>query len=320
MRELSAEEAYEEPAHELVERLMVAANEAVAKWLENRGMPALYRCHEAPEEESLLEIEATARAFGYNAALPRPCTPIAFAAFCEQISKSRHASALWDVVGSALERASYQVNNTGHFGLGSESYVHFTSPLRRYADLLVHRVVKSVLNGNENVAGWQRTLISMEDHITETSERASWAERDARAALSLRELKNQPRRKGLGVVRGLNASQVRVRIAELGEVDGVIPVRRLRGGYGYDPVRRELVGGGGSITIGDELMVKAGRIDPVAGALELQVVEAKKNERAANGRGVQPTARKPRPSGATGGRPRGRRGGRGRGKKQTNGQ
>lgn len=329
--ERNGEEEAEKDAHMLVERLMVAANEAVAKWLEDRGMPALYRCHEAPGEESLLEIEATAGAFGYNVSFPRPCTPIAFAAFCDQISQSKNAGAMWDVVGAALERASYTTANRGHFGLGSERYLHFTSPLRRYADLLVHRVVKSVLHGSTEAEGWRSTLAGLEQHITEISERAGWAERDAKLAVSLIAMQNQPRRRGVGVVRGISASQVRVHIAELGQVGGSIGVRRMRGGYTYDPVRRELISSSGKLVIGDELSVKAERIDPMAGVLELKMVDK------GAPRGVR--AEQGKPQGGSGGRtrgdlkgrggqrneskagrPRGRRGGRGRGQQRTAGQ
>jgi len=266
------EEDLDKDAHLLVERLMVAANENVAEWLETKGMPALYRCHTAPGEEALVEIEATARAFGYNVSFERPVSPIAFAAFCEQISRSKHAEALWDVVGAAMERASYQTENLGHFGLGSEKYLHFTSPLRRYADLLVHRVVKGVLRGEQNREGWLYTLQSHEQHITEISERAGWAERDARVAVALRGMLNQTKRRGLGVVRGLNQSQVRIYVKELGEVTGSVNVRRLPSRYEYDQVRRELVSKDGRIELGDEVSVQARRIDPISGSLELKIV------------------------------------------------
>jgi hypothetical protein len=166
-------------------------------------------------------------------------------------------------------------------------------------------------------------LSGFEQHITDVSERAGWAERDAKLARSLISMQNQPRRRGLGVIRGLSASQIRVHISELGHVGGSIGVRRLRGGYTYDPVRRELIGKKGTLLIGDELSVKAEKIDPLAGVLELKIVEkGHKSGQSGNCKPVQVQVKDRRsPRGEPGGgRPRGRRGGRGQGKRQTTGQ
>lgn len=257
-------------AHLLIERLMVAANEAVATWLEARGCPAIYRCHGGPESASLRELEQSAAAFGYNVAFEDTCTPVAFAAFCDQIQHSVHADALWDVIGGCLERATYTTENIGHFGLGSDKYLHFTSPLRRYADLVVHRVVKQYLHGQRPGAELRGTLETLAKHITEISDRASGAERDATNAVALRDLAQRSKRRGRGVVRSISATQIRVYSSELASMNGSVAVRKLTKRHSVDTVRREINAGDTTYTIGSEISVRAKRIDPIAGVLELQ--------------------------------------------------
>lgn len=267
------DEADDHDAHTLVERLMVATNEVVARWLEARDLPVVYRCHAAPDDESLGEIEATADAFGYKVRLPRPVTPVAFSAFADQISNSPHVDALWDVIGGALARATYTTMNVGHFGLGSNEYLHFTSPLRRYADLTVHRVVKAYLHGERgSEIGGTADLEALCSHITEISNRAGWAERDARSAVALRDLLAQSRRRGLGVVKSVSASQIRVHVPVLAPTAGTIPVRRLGAGWRVDEVRREAKSQHRVLRVGGEVHVRAKRVEPLAGVLELQIV------------------------------------------------
>jgi ribonuclease R len=276
----NSEEEIERDAHMLVERLMVAANEAVASWLEMRGMPALYRCHMRPDEESLQEIEATARAFGYNVVFSRPVNPKSFAAFCDQIANSVHLRTMWDVIGGALEKAIYTTENHGHFGLGSESYLHFTSPLRRYADLLVHRVVKSYLRGGRDHTAALADLQELEEHISETTNRAGWAERDAKAALALLQLHTKKDSQGVGYIRGVSAGSIKIHAPSLASIPGMAAVRKLGNGYKVDEVRRELVGRGVKLGVGSEVRVKTKRVEPISGILELQILfKAENNQK-----------------------------------------
>ena len=151
------QERREDNAHLLIERLMVAANESVARWLTERGIPTLYRVHDTIDAESAEELEKIADAFGVKAHLGRPVTPQAFAAFAASLDQTRSAG-LWDAILGLLGRARYSTEASGHFGLGADQYLHFTSPIRRYADLCVHRLVKSYLGGNREVVGVRNVL------------------------------------------------------------------------------------------------------------------------------------------------------------------
>jgi ribonuclease R len=273
--EESAEEAENRDAHTLVERLMVATNEAVAEWLEARNMPAIYRCHGAPEQDAVAEIEATANAFACNAPLTHPLTPIAFSVFVDQIAQNPNVDAIWDVIGGALQRATYTTANVGHFGLGSRSYLHFTSPLRRYADLVVHRIVKAYLHGNrDGIVDGAEGLDALSAHITDVSGRADRAERDTRIAMALHALEIQQQRRGTGVVKSVQENAIRIHVPALAPCTGTIPVRKLGRGWRVDVVRREAVRGNERVAVGGDVAVRAKRIVPLAGVLELQLTNA----------------------------------------------
>lgn len=181
----------ETEGHLLVERLMVAANEAVGSWLNERGVTALYRVHPALTDDDAAELEQVASALGVHAALPRPITPRALSCLADAVAHVQHADAFWQSLMGLLSKAAYSDAPGLHFGLGSSCYLHFTSPLRRYADLTVHRQVKSYLAGDR--LGSLPDARSLALHITQVSRRAAQAERDMRRALALRDIEEGSR-------------------------------------------------------------------------------------------------------------------------------
>jgi len=263
---IGEEPSDEDDAHLLVERLMVQANETVAEWLEARDLPALYRCHRAPEEEDVKAIETTACELGQYVAFNRPVSPLAFRAFYQQIEHSRDLPALRDLLAGALGSAEYTTANYGHFGLGSARYVHFTSPLRRYADLLVHRVIKRHLRG-ESTRKMRGVLEGIEAHISDVSTRAGKAEREARVAIALREIETKQVRRATGTIRGISETKIRVEAEELGDVGGYIMVRKI-GGWRFDERRHEGMQNGKILKVGAKVDVKATKIDALRGSLE----------------------------------------------------
>jgi len=175
-------------AHQLIERLMVATNEAVAAWLADRGMPALWRVHDPIDETQVAELERVASGFGVVAALGSPVSPRALACTVAQFPSGPAGAAFWDALLGVLGRARYSVDPGGHFGLGSTGYLHFTSPLRRYPDLLVHRIVKGYLSGYRRSETMIPFLAEMAAVANDVFRRAAMAERDATLALGLAEL------------------------------------------------------------------------------------------------------------------------------------
>ncbi|MDP2343634.1 MAG: ribonuclease R [Deltaproteobacteria bacterium] len=141
-------------AHLLVERLMVAANEAVARFLVDRGLPGLFRVHDAPDVEHTRTLSQAARGLGIEAAFSSTTalSPLGLAAFDAQISKTSIEPAARALLRRLLGPARYQPQPGQHFGLAAPLYLHFTSPIRRYADLVVHRILKQYLRGHRDFA------------------------------------------------------------------------------------------------------------------------------------------------------------------------
>ena len=270
-------------ANVLVERLMVAANESVASWLAERGAPGMYRNHLPIDADKLDELEAVTGLLGVQVSLSRPITPRAFGAFAATIEHHPSAPAIWDVVMGLLNRASYGPNNDGHFGLGSEGYVHFTSPLRRYADLVVHRIVKKYLSGVRpigNVRWGVGDLNTIATVINDANRRADAAERDATRATELALIPTDDRRID-GMVVSVAARGVTVATG-LGPIAGVIPARRLPKGWVLDLDRRRVTTGERTIAVGDKIAVKVESVDPLVGRFELRFADGQQTNRRAS--------------------------------------
>lgn len=132
-------------AYQMVEELMLLANELVAQWLTGRKAPAIYRVHGKPDEEKLGKLMAVAEALGAPSDLDELLEPKGVGDWLKRIQKHPRRTVLEGLLLRSLKQAVYDVNNVGHFGLASDAYLHFTSPIRRYPDLLVHRLVKALL-------------------------------------------------------------------------------------------------------------------------------------------------------------------------------
>jgi ribonuclease R len=130
-------------AHRLIEECMLAANEAVAKYFQDRGLPSVYRFHGEPDEEKLATFSALARAHGFNLAEGRSVSSKELNAFVQKLEGHPERRALNQLLLRSMMQAVYSAKNIGHYGLAAEHYLHFTSPIRRYPDLLVHRLLKA---------------------------------------------------------------------------------------------------------------------------------------------------------------------------------
>lgn len=175
-------------AHVLVERLMVAANEAVARYLVERGLPGVFRVHEAPTLERTQALAAAAEALGVVAgfSLRAPLSPRALAAFDRQIRGTRSEALIDSASRRLLGPARYTSVPTPHFGLAAPLYLHFTSPIRRYADLLVHRILRRYLRGERDLLRDDPELEVVCQHINDTTRRAARAEAERERILVAR--------------------------------------------------------------------------------------------------------------------------------------
>lgn len=266
------------PANLLVERLMVAANEAVATWLVDRGLPGIFRVHPAPGADAAPVLEAFCAAAGFHPGFGRQLTPLDLAALSAQLDAAADdtAAAVWDVLLGFLGRASYTPEPGDHFGLASAGYLHFTSPIRRYADLVVHRVVHAFLSGERDADSYPDGLAELCRHIDAAARTASTAERQMRKALWLvtlnRQVEADPESTFPGRVTGIGAKGAFVTL-DGSRVSGMVGVRELPGrGWTEAPDGLALVDAAGHrIGYGDAVQVQVVSADVESGQLELRL-------------------------------------------------
>ena len=307
VRDLRRKERFE--AHMLIEDLMIAANEAVPRELERRGYPLLYRVHDEPSEDKVRTIEPVLARF--NIPIPKEGSMTR-----EQLRKAleaarRHPAGViiqrW--VLRAMMRAKYQPENIGHFGLASDCYAHFTSPIRRYPDLVVHRVVKAMLAGEqpggEKVAEMKANLPSWGRHTSMREERAQKIEWDAQEILGLQFMRRYIGDVFDGFISGVNAMGFWVELKDY-PVEGLVRVRDLDDDF-YDLDEDYHVWRGRSSRraygLGEPVPVMIDRIDVLAGPMDLILLKQNKGKGKSQGRtgairsGKGPRGKYPHPTG-----------------------
>jgi ribonuclease R len=169
-------------AHRLIEEFMLLANETVATYLEAQHAPALYRIHEEPDILKVAKFEAFISGFGYSLAAPvNALRPRHFQKLIERIHGKPEEKPIAFLMLRTMQKARYAPENLGHFGLAAPSYTHFTSPIRRYPDLVVHRALRAARHGSltdETREEWTDELPEVARHTSEMERRADDAERE----------------------------------------------------------------------------------------------------------------------------------------------
>jgi ribonuclease R len=260
-------------AHALIERFMVAANEAVGRWLFERGVPALYRAHDAPGGDAAKDLEAFAHNFGFEAGFGGRITALGLAALQAQIRGAACEPAVRSVLLRALGAARYTGEPVPHFGLSAPLYLHFTSPLRRYADLHVHRTVKQYLRGERNFLGRAGQLEELAGHINERNRAASHAEMDRARGLMARYMSKRVGEVFQGRVTRIKPFGVVVQLDQT-LVDGLIPLEALPGGTWMPDARlTSVTGPGRSLNIGMAVSVRVMGADVDLGRVEFGLAD-----------------------------------------------
>ncbi len=265
-------------SHRLIEDLMLAANEAVARELTRLELPLLYRIHESPAEDKLLALAPVLAKFGLR--LPSKGS-VSQAQLQEAIRKAQAhpAGAIAQrLVLRSLMRAQYRGNNVGHFGLASGCYTHFTSPIRRYPDLIVHRAVKAAISGEAAMTAWrERAAPRMEEwgrHTSGREERAQEIEMQAKKIVTLEYMKRFTGDVFDGFISGLISRGFFVELTEY-PAEGFVPVASITDDfYDYDSETMTLFGRRGqrAFSLGDPVKVQIGRVDILAGEMDLNLV------------------------------------------------
>ena len=276
-------------AHRLIEEFMIAANVAAAETLEAKRSPLIYRVHDSPSKEKLISLGDFLSTI--NIKLPKSGTlkPAYFNRILAETRATPTAELVGEVILRSQAQAEYAPGNLGHFGLNLRRYAHFTSPIRRYADLIVHRaLVRALGMGNDGLTDAEmEELDKIAQAISDTERRAMAAERETADRLIAAHLADRIGAKFQARVSGLVRTGLFVRLIETG-ADGFVPASSIGHEYFFhDEVRQALVGEdtGLAYRLGDPVEVRLVEAIPTAGALRFEMLS--------EGRSIRP-----RPKGA----------------------
>jgi ribonuclease R len=247
-------------AHRLIEECMLAANVCAGNFIAERDQPVLYRVHDVPSEDRVTALRAFLAELGLQlpgGAVPRPKD---YAQVLEKIRTRPDFNLLQTILLRSLKRALYTPQNVGHFGLAFHAYVHFTSPIRRYPDLLVHRALKALLMGKKyDGLDWDETG----RHCSETERRADDASRDVEAWLKCYYMRDHVGEVFSGTITGVTAFGLFVTLDDY-FVDGLVHISELgRDYFQFDGARHLLYGERTKkrFRLADRMKVKLVRVD-----------------------------------------------------------
>jgi ribonuclease R len=291
-------------AHRVVEDFMIAANVAAAKALEAKTAPVVYRIHEPPSREKLIALRDYLATMGKKLALGQVVTPGLFNRMLKDISDETEKALVMEAVLRSQTQAYYGPANAGHFGLSLGSYAHFTSPIRRYSDLLVHRALVDAykleqpappgsIPATSGLSDRDRaSLQQVSDAISQTERRAMEAERDTIDRYVAAWLSGRVGEVFDTRITGVQAFGFFATIVGLGG-DGLVPISTLGGEYfRHDEAAQALVGSDSGTTYasGDRLKLKLAEANPLTGALKFVLPDA--DARSIEPRGNRPDERK----------------------------
>jgi ribonuclease R len=263
-------------AHRLIEEFMIAANVAAAETLEAKRLPLIYRVHDSPSKEKLASLGEFLSTIGIK--LPKSGTlrPAQFNRILAETRATPTAELVGEVILRSQAQAEYSSGNFGHFGLNLRKYAHFTSPIRRYADLIVHRALVRALGvGTGGLTDAEMSeLEEIARNISDTERRAMAAERETADRLIATYLADRIGAKFQARVSGLVRTGLFVRLIETG-ADGFVPASSIGHEYFFhDEVRQALVGEdtGLAYRLGDPVEVRLVEAIPTAGALRFEML------------------------------------------------
>ncbi len=292
-------------ANRLIEEFMLAANEAVASHLEQADIPSLFRIHEKPDPKRVMEFEEIAAHFGYSlgvGALPvkrfrvaqrgrdgRKVRQDIVLADDITITSRNYQKLIAKIEGKAEERilsylmlrslkqARYSADNRGHFALAAASYTHFTSPIRRYPDLIVHRILSAFFDGKRNLLAQDRLGVIADD-CSETERRAADAERELVEGKKAKFMEDRVGEQFAALITSTTRFGFFVELEEL-FVEGLVPIDTLPGDrYLFHENVRKIIGQRTrrQFSIGDSVRVLLDKVDPLERKLQFSLVEPEK--------------------------------------------
>ncbi len=264
-------------AHRLIEECMLAANVCASNFLSKAEHAALYRVHEGPTEEKLAALREFLKEFGLHLQGGDRPTAKDYAKLLDSVKKRPDFQLLQTVLLRSLQQAQYTPDNVGHFGLSYEAYTHFTSPIRRYPDLVIHRAIKAVLNGQiYNPGNWK----DLGMYCSQTERRADEATREVDSWLKCYYMKKRVGDEFEGSISGVAGFGIFVALDDV-HVEGMVHVSELGSDYfQFDPGKHQLLGEktGKRYRLADRVKVKIVRVDLESSRIEF-VLSDQDNER-----------------------------------------
>jgi ribonuclease R len=262
----------------LIEEFMVLANVAAAETLEKARVPLIYRIHEAPSKEKLSTFADFLKTIGVNFAKGQVVKPGIFNRILSQVKGGPHADVMNDVVLRTQSQAIYSPDNVGHFGLNLQRYAHFTSPIRRYADLVVHRaLVRAGKFGDDGLSDKEIGRLSeTADHISMCERRAMAAERDSTDRYVAAFMEDRIGANFTARITGVTRFGLFVRLADTG-AEGLLAARSLGVEYfRHDEKKHALIGDrtGTAYKLGDHVEVRLAEAAPLTGGLRFELAAA----------------------------------------------
>ncbi len=263
-------------AHRLIEEMMIQANVAAAETLERRKMPLLYRVHDAPDRDKLAALSDFLETIGFKLTKGQTVQPGHFNRIIERSRGTEHESFLSEVILRSQSQAVYSPDNLGHFGLNLRRYAHFTSPIRRYADLIVHRALIAACDLgadglSDEIAG---ELESIAEEISGHERRSMAAERDAKDRFIAAFMADRVGASFHGRISGVTRFGLFIKLNDTG-ADGFIPMRSLGEEYfHHDEEAHALIGEktGATHRLADPVEVVLAEAAPITGGLRFELL------------------------------------------------
>jgi ribonuclease R len=259
-------------ANKIIEVFMVAANETVARLAARHRLPFLYRVHDEPDPVKIKDLLRLSRVLGLKDIRKKKPSVADLSGLLAQSAAQPFAPVFAQQLLRAMARAEYRAQNDGHYGLASACYCHFTSPIRRYPDLVVHRIIKAHLRHRLDVATWRRTVTPLAVWCScceRTAQKAEWASRDLKVAeYYVKRLGDLDE----GIIAGFSPAGLIVRLSN--SVEGMIPYRDLPQYVTFIPERLEAVSSTGQVLYraGDRVKIQIARADIVLRRLDFALV------------------------------------------------
>ncbi len=254
-------------SHRIIEEFMIAANETVAEYMFWADYPSVYRIHESPDREKLQEFLNFVRSLGIRVpSVKNDIQPKLLQKILEEVEGKPEEKLINYLMLRTMARAKYSPDNIGHFGLASSHYTHFTSPIRRYADLQLHRLIKMALNGEftaESIPVWEEKLEIVCKHVTERSINADEAERDVIELKKLQYAKKHIGEVFEAIISGISEQGLYIETIEQ-VIPGFIHIASLKNDYYICVPKQYCLVGERTRTIfriGDRLLVKLINVD-----------------------------------------------------------